>query len=452
MFFYRNPLKWVQKQKLFVEEQLETTSDTLFARYYAITEDQNKIFINETWGDGPSGEFRGGAVYVFENINGEFVRTRKISPPTNIGDLERFSFGRLIEINNDGTKIIQTAPYAPSPSPYEGNSFLVFEEINGSYELTQAIPKTNPLSETPTYFKLSSDEKKIVAAYAYDSTYGDQAGSVEIYESSSIGYQQVQYITASYNTDGSPKGATAGDFFGLSTYVTADMQKLFISSVGDDEAASGAGAVYIFQSSSVGYQQVQKLTASFDFDGNPETARAGDGFGRRMTATPDGNTLAIGAFADDENGVDSGAVYIFQTSSVGYQQVQKFSASFNTDGTPETSPENDQFGDFLSFSDDGNILSIYSRGDEEDGGGGGLFDGSGAVYIYVSSNAGYVQQDKLISLYNTDGTLETPTTSQVFGFNHKLLSDGKTLLSYGRNNEFGYNSRFLYVFRYTRDY
>jgi hypothetical protein len=438
-----NLLKWAQKQKLFVEEQLETTSDIFFGRYFRTTQDENKIFISALYEDGPAGEFRGGAIYVFENIDGEFIRTKKISPPTNIGDLTDFDFGRRLVINNDGTKIITP----------QGEKFYIFEQNGDSYELTQEgnFPTGVQFVSEKTF--LSADEKYIFAPMAYDKRYVTNGGSVLIYASSSVGYQLAQEITASFNIDGTPKGPTVYDEFGGNIFITTDSQKLFATALGDDEAANSAGAVYIYQSSSAGYQVVQKLTASYNVDGSPETDLETDRFGISIGGTPDGNILAVGSYTDDENGFDAGAVYIFQSSSAGYQQVQKLTASFNTDGTPETSPEKDSFGyGKVSFSDDGNVLSIYAMGDEEDGGGGDYFNGSGAVYIYISSSAGYVQQDKLISLYNTDGTLETPIQSQAFGSNHELLSDGKTLLSHGRDEEFGGLYRFLYVFRYTRDY
>ena len=443
MFFYRNPLKWVEKQKLFVEEQLETTSDIFFGRYFRTTQDENKIFISALHEDGPAGEFRGGAIYVFENIDGEFIRTKKISPPTNIGDLTDFDFGRRLVINNDGTKIITP----------QFEKFYIFEQNGDSYELTQEgnFPTGVKFVSEKTF--LSADEKYIFAPMGYDGRYVTNGGSVLIYASSSVGYQLAQEITASFNIDGTPKGPTVYDEFGGNIFITTDSQKLFATALGDDEAANNAGAVYIYQSSSAGYQVVQKLTASYNVDGSPETDLETDRFGISIGGTPDGNILAVGSYTDDENGFDAGAVYIFQSSSAGYQQVQKLTASFNTDETPETSPEKDSFGyGKVSFSDDGNVLSIYARGDEEDGGGGDYFDGSGAVYIYISSSAGYVQQDKLISLYNTDGTLETPIQLQAFGSNHELLSDGRTLLSYGRDEEFGGLYRFLYVFKYTRDY
>jgi len=438
-----NLLAWIQKQKLFVEEQLETTSDIRFGQYVRTTQDENKIFISARYEDGPSGESRAGAVYVFENINGEFIRTQKILPPSNVVNLENFRFGTGLEINGDGTKIVHRY----------NNNMYISEIINNNYELVQTIPLNDEFYWKPPLF--SPDSNTIIATDLRDSTYVPQAGSLQIFVSSSSGYQQNQYITASYNIDGSPRGTVENDSFGFDFSVTQNFQKLFISAIGDNEAGgANAGAVYIFQSSSIGYQQVQKLTASFDFDGNPELNRVGDRFGISLASSADGSVLAVGADFDDENGdPNAGAVYIFQSSSAGYQQVQKISASFNTDGTTETSPERDNFGDIIDMSENGSVLLISATNDEEDGGSGDDYTGYGAIYVYISSSAGYVQQDKLISLYNTDGTLEapTPSTRQIFT-SGKLLKDGKTFIASGRNSEFGYNAYFPYIFKYTRDY
>ena len=90
----------------------------------------------------------------------------------------------------------------------------------------------------------------------------------------------------------------ASDFalFGGSVAVDND-----VAWVAAPNADSLAGAVYEFSFDGAAWVEDEKLTAS--------DAAPGSFFGRPISL--DGGTLMIGANADDENGTDSGAVYVF---------------------------------------------------------------------------------------------------------------------------------------------
>jgi hypothetical protein len=447
-----NLLAWVQKQKLIANDPDGSPEGDYFGALARSTISQNekRIFIGAFGDEGPSGELFAGSIYLFEEIDGQFEQIEKLAFPDSISN-PTFAVLTPRTTNEDGSKLFVSGPGG------NGGKIFIYESGSSGFSVVQEITSDSP--STTTGFAsgqcFSIGDFLFVGSNADDRT-ATNAGSVTIFQSSSLGYQQIQRITSIFDTNGTPDTLSANDNFGQFISATSDLQKLFISSPGDDEAASNAGAVYIFQSSSLGYQQVQKLTASFDFDGSPETVRTSNNFGQAHASVPSGDILAIGAAFDEENGVDSGAVYIFKSGSIGYQQVQKFSASFNSDGTPETSPEKDQFGGTyiggIRISEDGSVIAISAINDEEDGGSGDYLTGGGAVYVYVSSSAGYVQQAKLLSLYNTDGTLETPVERQFFGNNSLLSRDGKTLIVDGNDPENGVDSGAVYIFKYTRDY
>jgi hypothetical protein len=73
-----------------------------------------------------------------------------------------------------------------------------------------------------------------------------------------------------------------------------------IGAIGDDDNGNESGSVYVFTRTGSTWTQQQKLVAS---DG-----AAGDYFG---FGSLDGDTAFIGAPYDDDNGVDSGSVYVF---------------------------------------------------------------------------------------------------------------------------------------------
>ena len=100
-----------------------------------------------------------------------------------------------------------------------------------------------------------------------------------------------------------------GDTFGTSVAISDGIA--VVGANGDDDKGYNSGAVYVFEMSSPddesSWAQVAKLTAD---DGAKY-----DMFGGSV-AISDG-TIVVGAYGDDDNGSDSGAVYLFEKSSSG---------------------------------------------------------------------------------------------------------------------------------------
>ena len=109
-------------------------------------------------------------------------------------------------------------------------------------------------------------------------------------------FPQLAKLTAS---DGA-----ASDWFGVS--VSIDGDTMVIGAEGDDDKGSSSGSAYVFTRDTPGditsdWTQVAKLTAG---DG-----AASDNFG--LSVSIDGNTMVIGAYADDDKGSNSGSAYVF---------------------------------------------------------------------------------------------------------------------------------------------
>lgn len=98
---------------------------------------------------------------------------------------------------------------------------------------------------------------------------------------------------------------------------------------------------------------------------------ADDRFG--FSVSLDSNRAAIGAFYDDDNGMNSGSVYIFEESGGTWTQVDKLIAS---DGQAD-----DQFG--FSVALDGNRLLVGANGDVNNG----LVTGSAYLFTFTSTNS-----------------------------------------------------------------
>jgi hypothetical protein len=232
---------------------------------------------------------------------------------------------------------------------------------------------------------------------------GDQAdnsaarsGAVYLFERNGT-WAQHAYVKAS--------NSGAADLFGTSVALSGNGSILAVGAPGEgssatgidgdqtDNAAPGAGAVYVFTRSGATWIQQAYVKAS-----NPGTS---DGFGRSVALSGDGSILAVGAPGEDSAaaGIDgdqtdnslshAGAVYVFARSGATWSQ-QAYVKASNTD------PE-DHFGSSLALSADGSSLAVGATGEDSDGSRGGLqsdnsSSSTGAVYAFTRTGTTWSQR------------------------------------------------------------
>lgn len=248
------------------------------------------------------------------------------------------------------------------------------------------------------------------------------AGAAYVFVRTGTTWTQQAYVKAS-NTG-------ADDAFGASVALSADGATLAVGAPGEDsstigviatppsvnDTAANAGAAYVFGRSGTTWTQQAYVKAS--------NTDAGDDFGRSLTLSGDGRTLAVGApyessaatgvngNASDNSVAASGAVYVFVRPATSWSQQAYLKAS-NTGA-------DDLLGQSLALSQDGNTLAVGAP--FEDSGGAPSDDtvsGSGAVYVFVRSGVAWSQQAylKATAIFAGDA----------FGTSVALASDGSTL-------------------------
>ncbi len=179
----------------------------------------------------------------------------------------------------------------------------------------------------------------------------------------------IQYVTISGS------GGQDGDNFGRAMAKSGDIavvgaQKEDISGQMDQ------GAAYIYQLDDLGnWSQLDELTAN---DGSLL-----DYFGNAVAVS--GDYILIGAYkADDDNGVNMGAAYLFHRGTEGdWTQQSKI--------TPDDGETNDYFGISVALENGTAVVGAY-RDDNENG------DNAGAVYIFdMDNDSNWNQTAKLIA-------------------------------------------------------
>jgi hypothetical protein len=211
----------------------------------------------------------------------------------------------------------------------------------------------------------------VVGAFRSDGSnpaINSQSGSAYIFGQHHGGtdqWGQLRKLTASDADD--------GDQFGAAVAIRGG--HALIGAFRNDDAGTDSGAAYIFGQDHGGVDQwgeVRKLTAA--------DAMAGDQFGRAV-ALGDGTAL-VGAFRTDDNGTDSGSVYVFEQDRGGADAWGQASELHASDA---------QAGDYFGWSVglDGMNAIVGAYGEDDNG------TNAGAAYLYTQVFGTWFQIAKL---------------------------------------------------------
>lgn len=424
---------------------LSADGSTLAVAAYA--EDSASPGINGNQNDNSA--LSSGAVYVFVHNNGGWQQQAYLKA-SNADKDDLFGFSMNISLSATGDTLVVGAPAEQSSatgingdqnnnSAARSGAAYVFQRINASWEQQAYIKASNTgeidrfgasvsLSGNGTLLAVGATTEDGAATGINGNDANDaapDAGAVYLFELSNGSWHQIAYVKAS--------NAQAWKEFGGSVSLSADGSTLAVGSAREDSSATGvdgnqnnddlpdAGAVYVFTQENGEWQQQAYVKAS-----NPAV---GDAFGRVVSLSANGNTLAVGA--NFENGGSSGvngnqlnrsatsagAVYIFERSNGSWQQQAYIKAS-----NPN---RDDRFGGAISLSADGNGLAVGATYEQSlaTGINGNQSDNSalyaGAVYWFLRTNDNW-QQRAYLKASNAD-------PRDYFGASVSLSADGSTL-------------------------
>ncbi len=328
-------------------------------------------------------------------------------------DVSDSAFGRAVGISGDSA--IVGACRDQVDDDIRAGSASVFRRGNNVWELEAELTAWDGM---PNDFfghsvAISGDWAVVGAFHHYGTDFG--SGAAYVYERRSTGWQPSKKLTAG---DGG-----RNDAFGYSVAMSGDVAVI------GAYRAGGKGAAYVFLRGSSGWTQAAKLTASDGRDGDdfgrsvsvsgdraivgaihhgvngvrsgaayvyrrdgsrwieeakllPAESGADDFFGFSVSIS--GDWAVIGASADDDQGTDAGAAYVFQRSGSSWTQYEKL--------LPSSEASGDFFGRSVALSG----ISIVVGADGTDKWGAN----SGAAYIYEKMAGGWEQTAKLTP---TDG-------------------------------------------------
>ena len=399
--FFRDSSSAEWQQQAYIKASNSGEGDK-FGTSVSLSSDGNTLAVGAPFEDHSTSN--SGVAYVFTRSGKNWQQKAYIKASN--ADADDY-FGNAVSLSGDGNTLAVAAEEEDSnatgvdgdqnnnSTPNSGAVYVFTRKSNTWTQ--QAYIKASNTGTWDTFGKsvsLSGDGNNLAVGASGEDSNSTGSGAVYVFTRSSTGtWSQQAYIKAS--------NAGENDFFGSSVSLSGDSNSLAIGAPGEDSAATGvnrlkledddnvkfSGAAYVFTHSAGVWSQQAYIKAS-----NTDVF---DEFGRSVSLSKDGNSLAVGARGEDSNaaGVDgaqkdgadeSGAVYVFTRSITGTWNQQAYVKASNTG-------ESDQFGYSVSLSGDGNTLAVGAR--REDGNTTGVSRdtkpdsngeqfNAGAVYLY----------------------------------------------------------------------
>ena len=192
--------------------------------------------------------------------------------------------------------------------------------------------------------------------------------------------------------DGSP----GADGFGSA--VAVNENTLVIGAPEETRGASLArGVAYVYGRTAGGWSLQARLV--------PSDATRGDGFGSAVAISH--QTIVIGAYGDDEGGIDSGAAFVYAGGSGTWGQQAVLKASNAEAG--------DLFGWSVAVSNREIVVGAYGEDSGDSDQVSNSCDGAGAAYVFSRAGSSWAQQAYLKA--------SVPGVSDAFGWSVAISSN-----------------------------
>jgi len=192
-------------------------------------------------------------------------------------------------------------------------------------------------------------------------TWGSYFGSVYVYRYDSNETEWIEE-TRLWPSDGEYK-----DYFSRSLSICGNA--IVVGAYGDDDNGDGSGSAYVYRYDGYGWIEEAKLLAS---DGESD-----DRFG--WSVSIDGDVIVVGAYADDENGSDSGSAYVYRYNGSEWIEEAKL--------LDPNGPRLDRFGDAVAIDND--TIVVGTKNDST--------SFTGPVYVYRYDGHGWTEEAQLLA-------------------------------------------------------
>jgi len=236
-----------------------------------------------------------GAAYIFTRSGSTWTQQAKLTA----SDAQIIDhFGYSVSISGDGSYVIVGAKTEDggAGNPIENAGAAYIFTRSGSTWTEQTIlraPDATLFNNFGRAVDINSDGTYVVVGSPYENTVADLSGAAYIFTRSGSTWTQQAKIKAS--------DAAYNDWFGESLAINPSATVAVIGALNNN---GERGAAYVFTRSGSTWTQERKITAS---DGAQY-----DHLGNSVSMSSNGAKVIVGAHDDDDDGVSSGAAYIYE--------------------------------------------------------------------------------------------------------------------------------------------
>ena len=233
-----------------------------------------------------------GHVRIYEYMGGVWTQLGDDIDGEAAGDLSGWS----VDLNNDGNIVAIGAVYNSGANAELSGHVRIYENIGGVWtQLGDDIDGDRKFDFFGNSVSLNYDGNVVaIGAVGAHGVNGRDSGQVRVFENGGGAWNQI---------GADIDGEATGDYFGESVDLNNDGNIVAIGGFAHD-GANGAesGQVRIYQNTEGVWTQIGDA-----IDGDA----AGDFFGINLSLSGNGSVVAIGASANDTNGIDAGQVKVY---------------------------------------------------------------------------------------------------------------------------------------------
>ena len=293
--FIRQSGTWSQAAKL-------TASDgALYDQFgYSIAVDGDTVVVGASLDD-DNGSTSGSA-YVFTKPENGWTSTSTAAKLTASDGAAADWFGASVAV--DGDTVVAGAYGDDDNGDKSGSAYLFTKPENGWTSTNTAAKLTASDGAASDYFgySVAVDGDTVVAGAYWDDDNGDKSGSAYLFTKPATGWTSTSTAAKLTASDGE-----ANDEFGRS--VALDGDRVVVGAYWDDDNGSDSGSAYLFTKPANGGWATATETAKLI----APNGATGDNFG--VAVAVDGDTVAVGAHGQDDNGAESGSAYVYAVSA-----------------------------------------------------------------------------------------------------------------------------------------
>jgi PKD repeat protein/uncharacterized membrane protein len=395
---------WIEQRK-FAPVGLEAGDD--FGQAVVLLSD---TLVIGAWGDDDNG-VQSGSVYIFYRDQGGGDNWGLVTKLLASDGAANDRFGWSLSLSGDVLVV-----GAPGKDSYAGAAYIYYRDQGGPDNWGEVTKTVAPDSAAWDRFgqAVALEGDVLVAGAWGDDDNGAESGSAYILYRDQGGPDNWGLHMKLNPTDGA-----LDDQFGVSVALAGDT--LVIGAWNDNDYGGNSGSAYIFYRDHGGadtWGQVVKV--------NPNDGSANDQFGSALSL--DGRVLVVGAWTDDDDGLDSGSAYIFYRDQGGtdnWGQVRKI--------LPDDGGVDDRFGSALTVRED--TIVVASPWHDT----GGSLD-QGAAYVFYRYQDGGDRWGQAAKVYASDGASEDQ-------FGYAVTISGDTLVVGARyDDDYGDSSGSAYLY------